>query len=222
MSYHPARKLDQFRQVIAHCGFHDLGYVGSPFTWSKNNGSQGHLCIRLDIALVNTTCKQLFQGAVVHHLSPSTSDHYMLSLRIRNNRHCRRPFKKFFKFEEMWLRDLRCIEVVEDSWHEDLYKPDGHPMTNFLKSCRDRILTWNKFEFGHMGQRIDSLQKRLQALDLLPSNSTTDTEIREVHSALNVWLDAKNTMWEQHSRNFWLTEGDRNTSFFHTKATNCK
>ena len=65
----------------------------------------------------------------------------------------------------MWLRDPRCAEGVEDSWCEGLYKPDGHTMTNCLESCRERLLAWNKSEFGHVGQRIDSLQKRLQALN---------------------------------------------------------
>ena len=49
----PARQLDRFHQVINSCGFHDLGYVGSPFTWSKSHRTEGCLRIRLDKALAN-------------------------------------------------------------------------------------------------------------------------------------------------------------------------
>ena len=46
--------------------------------------------------------------------------------------------------------------------------------------------------------------------------------IEEVRKALNCWLDAENTMWHQRSRHLWITDGDRNTSFFHQKASNRK
>ena len=107
--------------------------------------------------------------------------------------------------------------MVQDSWYEGLYKPDGHPIINYLDNYRERLLAWNKSEFGHVGHKIDSLQKRLQMLETLPSTLATDTEISDICSALNVWLDAENTMWRQRSRNFWFTEGDWNTSFFHKR-----
>lgn len=122
----------------------------------------------------------------------------------------------------MWLRDPRCSEVVQESWQEGLYKPDGFPITNCLKTCQDRLQHWNKTEYGHVGQKIQKLQKQLQVLEAWVPCVETDREIKEVRHALNVWLDAESTMWRQRSRNFWLTDGDRNTRFFHTKATNRK
>ena len=59
-------------------------------------------------------------------------------------------------------------------------------------------------------------------LENQPNSMETNSEIRDVQNALNVWLDAKSTVWKQRSRNFWLTDGDCNMSFFHAKATNQK
>ena len=57
--------------VIHHCAFQDLGFVGAPFTWSKNIGEEGRIRVRLDRALA---------GATLHHTAMPTSDHSLLAL----------------------------------------------------------------------------------------------------------------------------------------------
>ncbi|KAK7840977.1 hypothetical protein CFP56_016020 [Quercus suber] len=39
----PARQMERFKQVINYCGFHVLGFVGPPFTWSKSYRTEGRL-----------------------------------------------------------------------------------------------------------------------------------------------------------------------------------
>ena len=48
-------------------------------------------------------------------------------------------------------------------------------------------------------------------------------DLGEIHAAkleLNRWLRIEEKMWHQRSRNNWLKAGDKNTTFFQTKATN--
>lgn len=119
----------------------------------------------------------------------------------------------------MWLQDPRCDEVVQKAWQEGLYKTGGSPFVNCMECCRDRLVSLNKLEFRHVGRKIAELQKKLQILEL-QSGSNINGEVDEVHRALNSWLDTEVVMWNQRSRNMWLVGGDRNTSFFHAKASN--
>jgi len=44
-------------------------------------------------------------------------------------------------------------------------------------------------------------------------------EIQCTWRELNKLLDSEEIMWHQRSRIIWLKSGDKNTSFFHTKAS---
>lgn len=101
--------------------------------------------------------------------------------------------KPLFRFEDMWLQDPQCVEIVQDAWHEGLYKLDGVAIINCHASYRNRLLVWNKHEFGHVGKQIVRLNQKLQILEQHPLHN--DSEIQEVQVALNRWLDAENTMW---------------------------
>ena len=108
----PTKQMDRFRLAIHHCGFVDLGFVGSLYTWSQNHLMEGKFFICLDQALIATSWTSLFQGTTIHHLSMSTSNHSMLVVTLPPARHHRPRLKRPFRFEAMWLRYPRCDEVV--------------------------------------------------------------------------------------------------------------
>ena len=120
----------------------------------------------------------------------------------------------------MWLRDDRCDELVTAAWERGMHEGSEWPFSNCIEECRTALVSWNKNTFGHVGRKISSLQKKLQCLEERRSNNAVMEEVQGTKMELNKMLMAEEDMWHQRSRNCWLKSGDRNTSFFHTKASN--
>ena len=78
---------------------------------------------------------------------------------------------------------------------------------------------WNQNDFGHVGKQIARLQKALEWLELQPTSPSIITEMQKTRVELNCWLEKDDVMWLQRSRINWFREGDRNTRYFHSKAS---
>ncbi|XP_024164679.1 uncharacterized protein LOC112171781 [Rosa chinensis] len=72
--------------------------------------------IRLDRFTSSLQCKDLFPASRVKHLDPCKSDHVPILLEVRVHNAKRKKRKRCFKFEEFWLLEDKCREVVERGW----------------------------------------------------------------------------------------------------------
>ncbi|XP_075663436.1 uncharacterized protein LOC142633038 [Castanea sativa] len=88
------------------------------------------------------------------------------------------------------------------------------------KLFRAALTHWNKSTFGHVGRKISTLRKKLQVLENIGGPGVDIEEVHETKVELNKMLLIEEEMWNQRSGNCWLKAGDKNTSFFHTKASN--
>jgi exonuclease III len=72
----PQSQMDKFRDTLADCNLHDLGFVGDPFTWRNNScTSQGYIKERLDRAVATKEWYQHFSDYKVVNGDPGHSDH---------------------------------------------------------------------------------------------------------------------------------------------------
>ena len=215
----PEWQMRAFCSAINKSKLRDLGFVGPEFTWSRRLGARGWIRERLDRALVSTNWTSLFPHVRIYNVATHLSDHNMLILKAIPPRSRNKRRKRLFRFEAMWIKEDECDEVVKNAWERGRILESQNQFRRCLLECRSSLQSWNSTKFGHVGRNIASLSKKLQWLECLPGGELNMAEIHATKVELNKLLSAEEVMWKQRSRNCWLQSGNRNTSFFHEKAS---
>lgn len=111
--HRPSRKIEVFRDVLDECRFQDLGFSGNKFTWCNGQG-EGHMVWeRLDRAVSTVDWLAMFLVTKVVHLESGTLDHKLIMIYLEG---FPKRVNKPWRFEQMWMRDESCREVIEDAW----------------------------------------------------------------------------------------------------------
>lgn len=205
-------QMKGFKECLSWCGLFDLGFVGQHFTWCNGRLRDHRTLLRLDRVMANASWFELFQEARVRHCSMSSSDHCLLMLTQKNGQP-KKPGRKRFLFEEMWVRELGCREVVEGAW--DPYRGGAdYKIMYRLKNCQLSLQSWNWRVFGNVNRILKQKQDRLQQLENLSRLLENAKEIQGLRKEINKLLVREEIMWSQRSRVLWIKWGDRNTKFF--------
>ena len=115
---------------------------------------------RLDCGLANHEWFLKFSGTKVHHFHFDSFDHSPLwitpdGLEIPS-------FAKPFRFEEMWLSDRSCSDIMEEVWCSRVEMADpAVKVTHKIKKCGKELTQWNRTQFENVRQELTRKRKEL-------------------------------------------------------------
>ena len=81
-----------------------------------------------------------------------------------------------------------------------------------------KLVAWSREVFGNTRIRLKDKQAALNALSTT-RYKTNLAQINNLRDEINTLLHQEEVLWRQRSRAIWLPTGDKNTKFFHKRAS---
>ncbi|KAL6180716.1 hypothetical protein ACLB2K_047376 [Fragaria x ananassa] len=131
--------------------------------------------------------------------------------RCQNNR---------FRFESSWTNLEACKAVIEEEWASAQSGVPMHQMVQKITKTQMTLNVWQRSTFRNRKREIELIRYRLRELFHLPLSDVHQSEYAELSGKLEVLLEEEHAYWKQRAKVQWLSDGDKNTKFFHRKASN--
>ncbi|KAL9666419.1 hypothetical protein QQ045_000750 [Rhodiola kirilowii] len=120
----------------------------------------------------------------------------------------------------MWFDHPDFSRLMNDFWEEEGSTDEGWRYK--LRRCKEKLKGWNLTSFGNVQRKIKYLKKELE--DVRREDRRPEIVEKEqcIIEELDRWMAREETLWMQRSRVLWMEQGDKNTKFFHAKASQRK
>jgi hypothetical protein len=209
--------LTMANNTIKACNLIDLGFQGSPFTWTNNQEGEHHIKERLDRFCATASWMAKFPRFTNYHLLNYNSDHCPILLvfgtlhDFRDNSHSKACIKRF---ENFWTQDDACAQIIKATWDHTT-----GDIQDRLHATMESTYQWGKATYGSVPKAIKETKDKIQSLKSLTPTREQLTLMHQLEAKLDDLLNKEEAWWAPRAKTKWLQLGDRNSKFFHFKAS---
>ncbi|KAK0596643.1 hypothetical protein LWI29_017686 [Acer saccharum] len=135
-------------------------------------------------------------------------------LQSRSNNSTRRRFY----FENCWAVDDECQNLISSVWGGCDNNGNLQNMLGRISTSGLKLDAWNAQKRNQQRHNIKSNRRALK--EATAGNGTYNWDsIRRIENKLDDALETEENYWHQRAKADWMAKGDRNSSFFHAKAS---
>ncbi|XP_074306668.1 uncharacterized protein LOC141641926 [Silene latifolia] len=211
------RQMNNFRDAVDECGLRDIPFEGYEYTFDNGQVGDDNRQCRLDRALVTDLWLDLFPYSKLIHLDREWSDHSPICVHLARTREENVKQKKQFRFEQVWVGEEGCEDAVQRAWMEG-----SDDMMATIRRCAMELQEWKGVSIGKIVRDLKKKRGRLKTLNEGSRRVRDVNERKKILKEIADLIRQEEVFWRQRSRALWLRDGDKNTSFFHRKATQRK
>lgn len=198
-----------FRNMVENCKIKEVRSSGNVLSWVGWRNNIWVQC-RLDRSFGNDSWFRLFPRSNLEYLDMWPSDHRPIVLSFSLEPEDRG--KGRFYFDKRMVGKAGIEEAIARGWEGDDAQT-GCSVMDRLSRCRRELSHWKKRSHFNSLTKIQKLHGDLEKeiAKTFPSARSMKRlrmELAEAHRE-------EEKFWRQRSREQWLREGDRNTSYFH-------